>query len=112
MKTSSQALWKRILKDATTPESWRAWRTALRELQKAKSLGEFQKRLVEVEARWAEMEQRKAPDPSLRSQLQAVRAANPFDPPLCTEAYFDACRKAPDASEGTKRKWRRAVGLL
>ena len=47
-------------------------------------------------------------DPSLRSQLRDRQ--NLLDS-VRIESYLEACRKAPNASEGTKRKWKRALGL-
>lgn len=51
------------------------------------------------------------PDPSILSQLRAGRRVDPFNIPMLTEAYMEANRKAPNASEGTRRKWRKAIGL-
>jgi len=48
-------------------------------------------------------------DPSLRSQLR--ERANLLDRDKGS-AYLEACGKAPNASEGTKRKWKKALGLI
>lgn len=48
-------------------------------------------------------------DPSLRDQLRSRRDL--LDR-IKIESYLEACRRAPGASEGTKKKWKRALGLL
>lgn len=50
-------------------------------------------------------------DPSIASQLRRAVAADPLNKPLLVEAYMEAVRICPDASQGTKRKWRRIIGL-
>jgi len=50
----------------------------------------------------------KTSDPSLLSQL--AERTNLIDSEKA-ESYLEACRRAPNASTGTKRKWRRALGL-
>lgn len=50
-------------------------------------------------------------DPSLRSQMYQVQEADPLNKAQNLQMYLDAAKKAPGASEGTKRKWRRALGL-
>ncbi len=45
-------------------------------------------------------------DPSLLSQLRERSGLEPADQ---MKAYLEACQKAPNASEGTKRKWRKAL---
>lgn len=51
-------------------------------------------------------------DPSLGSQLAARgEELGVLDRQGKFEAYLDACQKAPHASEGTKRKWRKALDL-
>lgn len=49
---------------------------------------------------------RRSTDPSLRSQL--AQRSNLVDSER-VKAYLEACAKAPDASEGTKRKWKVAL---
>ena len=61
-----------------------------------------------VEAGGVELRQ-KQPDPSLKSQL--IGRAQ-LDRQTRFQSYLDACQKAPGASAGTKRKWKRALGLL
>ena len=68
-------------------------------MEKARTFEDFAKKLAAV----PELEEAPPRDPSLRDQLYHANNA--------TAAYLDACRKAPDASSGTKAKWRRAVGL-
>jgi len=84
----SRGLWRDVLKSLATRESW----------DKA--------RRVEDEDL---LEERPPRDPSLRDQLCQLTATE--QPAQWYDSYLDACRKAPDASEGTKRKWRRAIGL-
>lgn len=48
-------------------------------------------------------------DPSLRDQMWERQ--NLLDS-VRIESYLEACRKAPYASEGTKRKWKKALGLI
>ena len=50
-------------------------------------------------------------DPSLRSQLGLIKQMDPLNHPLQLQSYLEACSKAPDASEGTRRKWRKTLGL-
>jgi hypothetical protein len=50
-------------------------------------------------------------DPSLASQLHLIRQTDPLNHSLQLDSYLEACKKAPDASEGTKRKWRKSLGL-
>jgi hypothetical protein len=53
----------------------------------------------------------KPPDPSLRSQLHQVMEADPLNKPFQIQCYLEALQKAPGASEGTKRKWRKTISL-
>jgi len=50
-------------------------------------------------------------DPSLLSQLAQIRGADPLNRPLQLQSYLEACQKAPGASEKTKRKWRKHLGV-
>jgi hypothetical protein len=51
-------------------------------------------------------------DPSLLRQLgERKLELGPLAGPSVLEAYLDACQKAPFASEDTKRKWRKRLGL-
>lgn len=50
----------------------------------------------------------KSPDPSLRDQLRERHNLLDSDRAF---AYLQACGKAPNASEGTKKKWKKALGL-
>lgn len=52
--------------------------------------------------------QDKREDPSLRSQLRERRDLVDSER---IAAYLQACQRAPNASEGTRRKWKRALGL-
>ena len=47
-------------------------------------------------------------DPSLSEQLRKRQGLHPAD---LLESYLDACKKAPGASEATKRKWKKALGI-
>lgn len=49
---------------------------------------------------------KRSTDPSLLRQLQERSHLEPADQ---MKAYLDACQRAPNASEGTKRKWRKAL---
>ena len=89
---------KEILKSYASKESWKKFRAALRDVEKARTLEDYAARMALV----PELEERRV-DPSLRDQLRQANNA--------TAAYLDACRKAPDASSGTKRKWRKVLGL-
>jgi hypothetical protein len=73
------------------------WRSVVRKLEPVEEDGEV------VGLRW------KTPDPSLTSQL--AERHNLVDAER-TEAYLEACRKAPGASPGTKRKWRKRLGFV
>ena len=59
-----------------------------------------------VPERFAGSAKRQNTDPSLRSQLYG--RSNLVDSEKIS-AYLEACEKAPNASEGTKRKWRAAL---
>lgn len=107
----SQALWTSMLKSSVTKESWRNWRSALRELGKSQSKEEWLRKLPGVELMFQNLESAPPPDPSLRDQLLEVRNFDPTNQQQLTDAYLDAIRKAPDASEATKRKWRKAARL-
>ena len=58
-----------------------------------------------------ELVERPEADPSITSQLRFVYAHNRFDRASHMRAYMDAIQKAPDVSEGTKRKWKKALNL-
>lgn len=47
-------------------------------------------------------------DPSLGDQLAERKG---MVDSTTIESYLEACKKAPHASEGTKRKWKRRLGL-
>lgn len=47
-------------------------------------------------------------DPSLRDQLYERSSLREGEQ---LQSYLNACEKAPHASEGTKRKWKRALGI-
>lgn len=57
---------------------------------------------------WREFIKRKEYDPPLTEQLRERQ--NLLDS-VRIESYLEACKRAPDAAEGTKRKWKRALGL-
>jgi hypothetical protein len=58
---------------------------------------------------WIELIKRQRPrDPSLKDQLS--ERSNLVDSARA-QSYLEACQRAPNASEGTKRKWKRALGL-
>ncbi len=74
----------------------RLWKNLERKLEPVEENGEV------VGLRW------KSRDPSLADQLAERRDLVDAER---SEAYLEACRKAPHASEGTKRKWRRRLGF-
>ena len=74
----------------------RLWKNLGRKLEPVEENGEV------IGAQW------KKRDPSLGDQL--AERHNMVDSER-VEAYLEASRKAPNASEGTKRKWRRRLGL-
>ena len=74
----------------------RLWRNVERRLEPVAEDG------VVIGYKWKES------DPSLTSQL--AERHNLLAPER-VESYLEACRRAPLASEGTKRKWRRRLGL-
>ena len=74
----------------------RLWKNLAKKLEPVEEDGEV------VGLRW------KPQDPSLTSQLSERH--NLVDSEKI-ESYLEACRRAPHASEGTKRKWRKALGM-
>jgi hypothetical protein len=74
----------------------RLWKNLAKKLEPVEENGEV------VGLRW------KSRDPSLGDQLAERRDLVDAER---SEAYLEACRKAPHASEGTKRKWRRRLGF-
>lgn len=117
LSRKNEAQWRQILKSYTTPESLRAYRKWLKSLPlKLWVVGNLPKEeqepaYLKLMGTAPELEERSPADPSVASQLRKAVRADSLNKPLLTEAYLEACRKAPEASEGTRRKWRRIIGL-
>lgn len=73
----------------------RLWKNVARKLEPVKEQDEV------VGYTW------KKRDPSLRDQLAERKEVDSE----AYASYLNACTKAPHASEGTKKKWKRALGL-
>lgn len=107
----NERMWREVVKSYCTKESWQAQRKWDRDLLKVLFRGITGTKAMDLLGERPELEERPAADPSVASQLREARAADPFNTPMLTEAYMEALRKCPDASEGTKRKWRKIIGL-
>ena len=108
----NEALWRQTIKSWATKESWEAQRKWIRAFHKAlfNPLG-LAPKAMEILGEIPDLVEKPEADPSILSQLRSAKRADPLNIPLLTEALFEAQRKAPNASQGTQRKWRKALGF-